>query len=74
VDRNWIGLVIFKNFAVQGCIGFNIIGTGLDSNEKISLSAHLWFLPFNFMLRTSPLLKMSGWKKWGWFYLGKILT
>jgi len=28
-DQNWIGLMIFKNFADQDWIGFNFIG-GLD--------------------------------------------
>ena len=38
-----IGLVIFKNFADQDWIGFNFIGSGLDSDWKISQSAHLWW-------------------------------
>jgi len=29
---DWIGLVIFKNFADQDWIGFNFIGSGLDSH------------------------------------------
>jgi len=28
-DQDWIGLVIFKNFADQDWIGFNFIRTGL---------------------------------------------
>jgi len=40
-----MGLMIFKNFADQGWIGFNFIGSGLDSNWKISQSAHPWFIP-----------------------------
>jgi len=31
-DQNWIGLMIFKNFADQHWIGFNFIGSGLDSD------------------------------------------
>jgi len=34
--------MIFKNFAGQDWIGFNFIGSGLDSDCKISQSAHLW--------------------------------
>jgi len=41
-DQHWIGLMIFKNFAVQYWIRFNFIGSGLDSNSKISQSTHLW--------------------------------
>jgi len=29
-DQDWIGLMIFKNFANQDWIGFNFIGSGLD--------------------------------------------
>jgi len=29
-DQDWIGPMIFKNFADQGWIGFNFIGSGLD--------------------------------------------
>jgi len=43
-DQDWSGLMIFKNFADQHWIGFNFIGSGLDSNWKISQSAHLWCL------------------------------
>jgi len=32
VDEDWIGLMIFKNFADQDWIGFNFIGSGLDSD------------------------------------------
>ena len=31
-DKDWIGQVIFKNFANQDWIGFNFIGSGLDSD------------------------------------------
>jgi len=31
-DQDWIGLMIFKNFADQDWIRFNFIGSGLDSN------------------------------------------
>jgi len=34
VDQDWIGLMIFKNFADQDWIGFNFIGSGLDSDSK----------------------------------------
>jgi len=37
-----VGLMIFKNFAGQDWTGFNFIGSGLDSDWKISQSAHLW--------------------------------
>jgi len=30
VNQDWIGLVIFKNFADQDWIGFNFMGSGLD--------------------------------------------
>jgi len=29
---DWIGLIFFKNFAGQDWIGFNFIGSGLDSD------------------------------------------
>jgi len=29
--QDWIGLMIFKNFADQDWIGFDLIGPGLDS-------------------------------------------
>jgi len=32
----------FQNFAAQDWIGFNFIWSGLDSDWKISQSAHLW--------------------------------
>jgi len=32
VDKNWIELMIFKNFADQDWIGLNFIGSGLDSD------------------------------------------
>jgi len=32
--RNMTGLTIFKNFADQGWIRFNFIGSGLDRTEK----------------------------------------
>jgi len=31
-DQDWIGLMIFKIFADQYWIGFNFIGSGLDSD------------------------------------------
>jgi len=34
--------MIFKNFADQNWIGFSFIASGLDSDWKISQSAHLW--------------------------------
>ena len=43
-DEDWIGLMIFKNFADQDWIGFNFIGSGLDSDWNISQSAHLWYM------------------------------
>ena len=45
VDQDWIGLVIFKNFADQDWIGFNFVRSGLDSDWKISQSTHLWRTP-----------------------------
>jgi len=30
--QNWIGLMILKNFVGQDWIGFNFIGSGLDSD------------------------------------------
>ena len=35
----------FQKFCRQDWIGFNFIGSGLDSNSKISQHAHLWLLP-----------------------------
>ena len=35
--------MIFKNFADQDRIGFNFIGSGLDSDWKIPQSAHLCY-------------------------------
>jgi len=32
VDQDWIGLMIFKNFAYQDWIRFNFFGSGLDSD------------------------------------------
>jgi len=43
VDQDWIGLMIFKNFANQDWIGFNFIRSGLESDWEISLSAHLCY-------------------------------
>jgi len=34
--------MIIKNFADQDWIEFNFVGAGLDSDWKISQSAHLW--------------------------------
>jgi len=44
-DQDWIGLMIFKNFAEQDWIGFSFIRSGLDSDWKISQSAHLCYQP-----------------------------
>jgi len=41
-DQDWIGLMIFKNFADLDWIGFNFFGSGLDSDWKICQSAHFW--------------------------------
>jgi len=41
-DQDRIGPMIFKNFADQDWIGFNFCGSGLDTDWKISLFAHLW--------------------------------
>jgi len=51
-DQDWIGLMIFKNFADQDRIRFNFIGSGLDSDWKISQSAYFWCLEENWMLDT----------------------
>jgi len=40
-DQDWIGLMIFKNSADQNLIGFKFCSSGLDSDWKISQSAHL---------------------------------
>ena len=40
-NQDSIGLMIFKKFADQDWIGFNFIGSGLDSDWKISQCAHL---------------------------------
>jgi len=40
-DQDWIRLIIFKNFADQDWIGFNFIGSGLDSEWKISVCSSL---------------------------------
>ena len=34
-DQDWIRLMIFKNFTDQDWIGFNFIGSRLDSDSKI---------------------------------------
>jgi len=44
VEQGWIGLTIFKNFADQDWTGFNFIGSGLNSDWKVSQSAHLCYL------------------------------
>jgi len=31
-DQDWMGPMIFKNFADQDWIGFNFCGSGLDSD------------------------------------------
>jgi len=46
-DQDWIGPMIFKNFADLGWIGFNFFGSGLDSDWKISQSAHLCWVGEN---------------------------
>jgi len=43
-SQDWIGLMIFKKFADQDWIGFNFIGSGPNSDWKISQSCHLWSL------------------------------
>jgi len=58
VDQDWIRLIIFKNFAGQAWIGFNYIGSGLDSDWNILQSAHLWFETIR--LETSSLSVLSG--------------
>jgi len=40
VNQDWIGSMIFKNFADQDWIGFNFCGSGLDLDWKFSQSAH----------------------------------
>jgi len=40
-DQDWIGLIIFKNYANQDWIGFNFIVSELDLDRKISQSTHL---------------------------------
>jgi len=40
-DQGWNGLMIFKKFADQDWIGFNFVGSALDSEWKILLSVHL---------------------------------
>ena len=42
--EDWLGLMIFKNFADQNWIGFNFIRSGLDSDWKISQSPHVWYI------------------------------
>ena len=34
-DQDWIGLMICKNFSDEGCVGFDFIGSELDSDWKI---------------------------------------
>jgi len=41
-DQDWIGLVIWKIFAIQDWIEFNFIGSGWTRTE-ISQSVHLCF-------------------------------
>ena len=52
-DQGWIGLINFKNFADQDWIGFNFIGSGLNSDWKISQSSHL------LLLAVLPTLRLS---------------
>ena len=33
-DQDWIGLIIFKNFADQACIGFTFVRSGLGLRQK----------------------------------------
>jgi len=46
--------MIFKNFADQDWIGLNFIRSGLDSDWKISQSAHLCPLVLHWMRGSSP--------------------
>ena len=72
------GLMISKKFADQSWIGFNFIGSWLDSDQKISQSAHLWLsakisLPQTLSVRKSVLnilFEMSRFR----IVLFKILT
>jgi len=47
VDQDWIGPMIFKNFADQVLIGFSFCGLGLDMNWKISVRSSLLFSPWH---------------------------
>jgi len=40
-DQDWLGLMIFKNFADQDWIGFNFIRSELDSDWKITVRSSL---------------------------------
>jgi len=59
-DQNWNGLMIFKNFAKQDWIGFNFCGSGLDSDWKISQSAHLRWPEALFQTPTPLLFQNFG--------------
>jgi len=41
VDQDWIGLMIFNNFADQDWVGLNFCGSVWGLDWKISQSAHL---------------------------------
>jgi len=61
VEQDWIGLVIFNNFADQDWIRCNFIGSGLDSDCKISQSAHLCFIVNFFQQSGSSNLPLHCW-------------
>jgi len=46
-DQDWIGPMIFKNFVDQHWIGFNFIGSGLESDWKVSQSTPLWVCTYH---------------------------
>jgi len=54
-DQDWIGLMIFKNFADQDWIGFNFIGSVLDSDWKILQSAHLCYTAYQAVRYTAEI-------------------
>jgi len=60
-DQDWIGLMIFKNFADKGWFGFNFMESDLDSDWKISQSAHLCHM-YDWVQDVCTTVKMAKWK------------
>jgi len=74
VDQDWIGVMIFKNFADQDWIRFNFIGSRLDSDWKISQSAHLCRPPSCTWVKIFGSVYFAAWGKCsGYFAFSQTL-